>query len=165
MTTEKIMRLPVSLDDSELIQRSQRLASMIAEEKALLDKRKAQTNTVNEDLKALKAEIAATSHVVASRTEIREIVCEEVKDLDSGILNVIRKDTNEVIDSRHLTIAERQGDLPFEREEGERHTSYSSKDNSSEGSFDDDETPPPPAERAKSKRRKANVPEPEFAEA
>lgn len=74
----------------------------------------------------IKAQIAADEAIIVDCAEkyrsgydFRKVECEEVKDFEAGVANVIRLDTYEVVRSRKLDPKEYQKELPLEEGEQE----------------------------------------------
>ena len=126
---ETFRQLPVVLTGEERAQRALRLASLHREKDDLEKTRRDHANTINEKLKEVDAEMRALVPVVETGREHRTIKIEHRKNFENRKIETFRLDTNEVIDSRQLAIDEMQDDLPFDRESGERHTSYKTKSN------------------------------------
>lgn len=65
----------------------------------------------------MKARLAVLAGVVDKRSEVREVECEESMNLDRKIVEIVRMDTGEIVDTRGITGADIQQALPHMRAE------------------------------------------------
>ena len=105
--------LPVRLTEQELLQKSAELASTVqdyaTEESRQVDI-KAQLKAKLTELDARRTQLAS---VVARREEYRDVRCEIVANTKTLLAQIVRTDTGEVIQTRPLTMEERQMVLPL----------------------------------------------------
>lgn len=117
METMKIVEtvtrnLPTKLNQHELRDRGDQLAAVIQDLKAEEDRQtdaKAQMKARLAELDAKKTQLAIT---ISRREEYRDQTCDVFHDCDRLLVEVIRRDTNEVVTSRGMTEHERQQLLP-----------------------------------------------------
>lgn len=146
----KVRMAPVELSEVERDQRAQRLAELVQKKAQVSEAKRTYASLAYRELKEIDAEIRVLSEVVSTGKEIREVEVEEVKDLRNRLLNVIRLDTKEVIDSRQLAFEELQEDLPWERNEGERAVSHVAREPEEDEPREPRESP---AKRGRSKSK------------
>lgn len=116
--TLKVLRtearfLPVKLDQDELRDRGDKLAAVIqdlnAEENRQVDM-KAQMKARLSELDAKKTQLAI---VISRREEDRDVQVDIFADYGRAVMEVVRRDTGEVLNSRRMTEEERQQALPI----------------------------------------------------
>ena len=114
VTLRKVMRsVPCRLTDAELLARADELSGVVqdttAEEGRQTDI-KAQLKARLTELNARKTRLALT---IGRKEEHRDVDVEHVADLQAGTVTVFRTDTDEAMDTRPMTDAERQDSLPL----------------------------------------------------
>jgi hypothetical protein len=105
--------LSVQLTRDELLERGATLAAVnqdIEREELTQADVKASMKATLASLQAQRARLAA---VVSRKAEPRDVVCLELKDFERGTYTIVRTDTGETIESRPLTEAEREQQLPL----------------------------------------------------
>lgn len=119
LTTKR--SLYCDLTDEEFVDRATELAD-VDEEIAKLDgEKKRVTKEFTDKIGGRVSRKLELRRIVQTKEEEREIECKWFKDFPVQELRLVRLDTNEVIDSRTMTAAELQGELPLDGHEGE-HT-------------------------------------------
>ena len=112
--------VPCRLTHEEWNDRANDLAQAVQD---LQTEERRQTD-VKAGLKARLAELqsrqSTLADVVARREESRDIVCDQMAYPDRGIVEVIRRDTGEICETRPLDDNERQMVLKLERAEAKR---------------------------------------------
>lgn len=109
--------LPVKLAPDELLKYGELAAGKLHHQGELEEKRK----TVNKDFAAqistLMNDQQRLARAITDREELRPVLCFER--FHAGTIQVIRKDTNEVVDFRAATTADLQTSLPLPAEDGD----------------------------------------------
>lgn len=110
LLNEVTQKLPVRLNDQELIEQSHALAHTYQE----ITDEEAEQTTLKGQMKArlteLQARLARLASIVASRTDYRDVVV-EVQLMDDGRVEEIRTDTGAVILNRPMREEEKQRPL------------------------------------------------------
>jgi hypothetical protein len=104
-----IKTLPCKLTDEEKLARGKDLADQVQTLAAHEDAAKDAAKEASKRKKAIEKEIVRLSDVVHAGVEPREVICRE--EVEGTMVRLIRTDTNEQVDIRAQTEAERQGDL------------------------------------------------------
>lgn len=106
--------LPCKLSDDELRQRGDALAETVqelaAEESRQTDV-KAQMKARLTELEAKQTRFAIT---ISRKEEYRDVSCDLFADPTRGIVDVVRRDVGEVVETRPISDDERQRALPME---------------------------------------------------
>jgi hypothetical protein len=92
-------KLPVTLTEVELTERRDALATRDQERVKIEIEKKAASRAFRERLKPVVEDITRISGEIISRTEVRDVECEVRDSLVNGQVEVVRLDTNEVIDT------------------------------------------------------------------
>lgn len=109
---QKVTRvLPVKLSDKEIQAAGEKLAELELDLQRAKEEAAGIAAQFRERKKALAENIAKTSRVVDEGQEDRPIVCEMVPDYRRNVMEVVRTDTDEVVEDRALTVDERQMEL------------------------------------------------------
>ena len=111
-------RLPVELTESELAERGKELGASLDEIEEVELELKEERDAANVKRKALLERVKELRQQTRTETEERDVPCQEVKDLSKGSLTVIRNDTGIVINTRALSLEERQGGFAFNAGQG-----------------------------------------------
>jgi hypothetical protein len=126
------MRLPVKLNDDDLITRGKQLVENMRKTAMADEAREVENKKRKGDIALLGEVTAKLSTIVSSGTEDREVDCEVSKDFIHGKVTTVRMDTGEVVDERVMTAEERQDEFSFEgatsadtREPEERQDEFS----------------------------------------
>lgn len=118
--TKRVVRnLPVKLTDTELLEFGKRLAQSSTD---IHNEEERQTQVKAElkaKLGAFETERSRLAGIVASGRENRDVSCDMVFDYSRLIVEVIRTDTKEVVETRRMTEAEQQRKL-FEDKQDEQ---------------------------------------------
>lgn len=105
--------LPVRLTSDELLDRGTRLSAVIqdfnAEENRQIDM-KTQMKARLTELDAKKTQLAI---VIGRREEDRDVSCDVFADYERLVIDTVRQDTGEVVNTRKMTEEERQRALPI----------------------------------------------------
>jgi hypothetical protein len=107
---------PLSDEDFKL--RAHNLAVARQRARALVDEKKAIATKYAVELKEIEAQIDSLAAVVKSKSEHRPVNVEWIEDHKSGTMRLERLDTGTEIDSRPMTMAERQSTLNFGKKNG-----------------------------------------------
>jgi hypothetical protein len=106
--------VPCHLSDMELLTRADELSVVVqeitAEEGRQVDV-KAQMKARLTELDARKSRLAIT---IGRKEEYRDVPCDLFANVERGIVEVVRRDTAEVVESRAMSDDERQKALPLE---------------------------------------------------
>lgn len=105
---KEIRKLPVRLTrdeyDSKAQELSAKLTTMAEMENALKSVQKNMKSQI-EDIKEL---IGVLTKTIRNRTEDRDVECYEVRDEDRMVMQIIRCDTSEIVETRAMSPSERQ---------------------------------------------------------
>lgn len=113
MTKKLLKSLPVELTDDEVLIRAKELTVAMAEEEALIAKIKAFRSNNERTIKdVIRPQIAKLQDVVHTGVEDREVECEQRPDYTRKIMEIVRLDTDEVVESWQIKQAELQTALP-----------------------------------------------------
>lgn len=96
----------VTLTEAEITERGRKLASRRGDRAQLDDKRKAVTKEYGGQLAVIDAELDSLQSAINTGSELRPIACYE--EFKSGVVEIRRVDTDEVIDTRIPTLTEQQ---------------------------------------------------------
>ena len=107
-TYSTLRRIP--LDVSEIAQLGQKMAGKLGEIETLEDERK----EISSQIKELKDGVKETRSELQSGRGERRIEVLELHDEERAHVYLIRTDTNEIVEDRTMTAAERQGELSYE---------------------------------------------------
>ena len=105
--------LSCPLSDEEFKLRATKLSQLIAERDRIESEKKMANDGFNSRLKAVDEEVSHLAEIVRDKAEFRAVPVDWVKDLKRGIVELVRLDTETVIDSRAMTPAEKQASLNF----------------------------------------------------
>lgn len=100
--------LPVKLTDEERASRAIELAQVAEALEALELAEAARRKDAKEAIAGLAAESKRLRRVVIRNEEPRAVPCEDVADFARGVVETIRLDTGDMVDSRDLRPDERQ---------------------------------------------------------
>lgn len=117
MVTKK---LPVKLDDDELLDRGRALVQNMRKTAEAEEAREAENKRRKGDIALLEGVTARLSTAISTGTEDKDVDCEERKDFIHGTVTIVRMDTGEVVDQRVMSAEERQekmfADKPEQRD-------------------------------------------------
>lgn len=102
--------LPVRLNDEELQLYGKLLAIKVQEEAAVDDQRKQIGREYSTRLGAIRCEQARLADARSKGLELRPVECTER--WHSGMIEIVRSDTDEVVESRPVTPADQQIQIP-----------------------------------------------------
>lgn len=106
---ERIVRkLQTPLTDDELIAAARSLALANQRLHSVQDDKSTTMADFNSRIKSAEGEIGSLSNIVANRSELRDIECDEIMDYDKNEFRTVRLDSGEVFFRRPLTEDERQ---------------------------------------------------------
>lgn len=111
--------LPVQLTDEERLEFANTLAKANQAVEHAIDEKKYLNSQAGSRVKQAEAHRDEITNIVSSGKEWREVIVHRKFDYEKGILTETRIDTGEVIASRPLTDAEKQGNLLDELPEEE----------------------------------------------
>lgn len=100
--------LPVRLTERELLDRGESLALERFARNHCDAQRKAAAAGFKEQLEVFEAEIDRLAGIVREKAEPRPVACRNVRDMNRGVIEVVRTDTGEIVESRVMTEMERQ---------------------------------------------------------
>lgn len=100
--------LPVELTQAELLDRGEALALGRGSRNEWESDRKETAARYRERLDLLDAEIDRLAGIVREKAEPRPVECRSVRDIERGVVEVVRTDTGEIVESRVMTEMERQ---------------------------------------------------------
>ena len=103
-----VRELPVMLSQEELVAKGDEVAKLHRKASELRIKKKQMTDEISGEIKGCEGAISVLVGHIRTRTENREIRCEERAQWDAGIANTVRIDTDEIISKRALLPEERQ---------------------------------------------------------
>lgn len=106
-------RLPVKLTFEEVRLRGKRMATLESEVEALEDEKKAITGDFKSKIDGRRAEILALTRQINEEQEYRQVEVVERKDWDELVIDTVRTDTGDILESRPMTPSERQRPIPF----------------------------------------------------
>ena len=107
------MRLPVKLNDDELLARGRQLVENMRKTAAAEEAREVENKKRKSEIELLEEVTARLGGSISSGSEEREVECEMRKDYIHGSVTTVRSDTGEVVDERVMTADERQEVMPF----------------------------------------------------
>ena len=102
------MILPVKLTEDELNAKRDELAKCAAELNKTEQEKAEASSRFGGQVKKIRYRITELADHITSRREYRETACEERPDYDKNIVEVYRKDTDELVSSRVMSPEERQ---------------------------------------------------------
>lgn len=103
--------LPVRLSAAEVAQRADDMAVKLAAIGELEERRKNVAAEFKEQIDTLRTEVGLLARQVRERSEQRDVECDLLLDFEAGTAELVRRDTGEVLGSRPLSPAEKQGNL------------------------------------------------------
>ena len=106
MATE-LRTCPVKLTEPERLARGHEMAQCEVDIETLKGDRATTGRSIREQEKRRNE----LGHMLEVGTEPRELACTWVPDYQKNVFNLTRPDTGEVVDTRAMTAADRQGDL------------------------------------------------------
>jgi hypothetical protein len=123
MSNDNVLRtskrdLPVVLTQTELLAKGDSVATLHAKGAELRVKKKTMTDEISGEIKGVEGAISVLVGQIRTRSERREVTCEDIADYEHDLVNVTRKDTGQVIEVRALLALERQKPLPLQGIEG-----------------------------------------------
>lgn len=101
-------KLPVKLDDDELLERGRMLVENMRKTATAEAERKAENDRRKGDIELLEGVTSKISIAISTGTEDRDVECEQRKDYTHGTVTIVRMDTGELVDQRVMTADERQ---------------------------------------------------------
>lgn len=107
-TTKK---LPVKLDDDELLERGKQLVENMRKVGVAEEEREAENKKRKGDIAFLEGITARLATSIRTGEEDRDVECEIRKNFSTSSVTIVRIDTGEVVDTRVMDAAERQEEL------------------------------------------------------
>lgn len=104
----KLMKLPVRLSNMEIQERAQEAAELMLEVDEAKDLEAERRKTWKADIETRERKLRELSTAVRTRSELRPVEVEEIPSAGRGIIEVMRRDTHEVVYSRPMTDAEKR---------------------------------------------------------
>ena len=114
--------LRCALTQEEILERADRASHLLVDKQAKEADIDAAKKQAKADIDRLEAECIALMGQVRDKAAYRQVVCDELHDYRTWKVTITRRDTGEVVDTRAMTLAEResaQEPLPLEDGEGE----------------------------------------------
>lgn len=103
--------LSVTLTEAELTERRDKLAKADQEKLAILAEKRSALAGFRARLKPIDESIDMISREIVTRSQVREVECEERPGLVNGVIEVVRLDTGEVVETIHPDEDARQASL------------------------------------------------------
>lgn len=100
--------LPVSIDEKELGRRKNMLLASLEDQETLRAQRKAELADLNVRAKAIEESIHEHRMAMQNGTVDKPVKVEHVYDYEAETYELVRLDTNEVVETRQLSEEERQ---------------------------------------------------------
>lgn len=104
-------KLPVKLDDDELLERGKQLVDNMRKTAVAESEREAENKKRKGDIELLEGITARLAGVIQNGSEDRDVDCEIRKDFEHGVVTVVRLDTGEVVETRPMDAQERQEEM------------------------------------------------------
>lgn len=104
--------LPVDLTSEQIAQRGQLLAACQVDIEKLKADKKDSAAEFKRKIEDLEAQAKKLSHAITAGTEEREVECDERLNLDEKIVEIVRRDTGEVVRKRRVEDEDLQPVLP-----------------------------------------------------
>lgn len=111
MDSPDYRQLPVILTPDERLARGTQAAQLVEEIEAVEAEKKEITTELGRRLKRLRREVSTLSQAVRTGKEYQPVEVVQKANPERMTVETMRLDTYEVIDSRPMTVAERQGGL------------------------------------------------------
>jgi hypothetical protein len=105
--------LAVVLTPSELLAKGDSVATLHQKASTLRVRKKTMTDEISGEIKGVEGAISVLVGQIRTRSEMREVSCDEVADYANNLVNIIRRDTEATIEVRPLLPTERQKPLPL----------------------------------------------------
>lgn len=106
--------LPCRLTDDELRMRG----DAMAEAELVVDTLKDERRALNKKIFANTDERNRLAHIIDSETEPRMVVCKWVASFEENVYRLVRQDTGDIVEQRPMSVADRQGALPYPPDDG-----------------------------------------------
>ena len=113
----KKWELPCALTAEELETHSEELTSSLIEIEKLKAKQKVLVADIKNKIKMHAGTVAELTSIVHDRSELREVEVESVIDYEANNVTIRRLDTDEVIEDRSLSEAEKQMQMQLESDD------------------------------------------------
>jgi hypothetical protein len=112
--TPKIVKrdLEVKLSESEVLKRIEELLDASQARDALRSLKSEQTSNINAEIKLAEQRVRDLNAALRNKKEKREVERFERMVFPTNTVEVVRADTNEVVERRAMTVDERQATLP-----------------------------------------------------
>jgi hypothetical protein len=112
--TEKLKKwLPVHLDDETLLVRSRQMAEKCREKREVEIEKAGKMKVYGERLKDLSGEISTLSQTIMTGKEHAEVECFERPNWTTKRVDIVRADTGEVVEERHMPPEDLQTEIPL----------------------------------------------------
>ncbi len=96
------------LTDGEMREYAAQMANGVQDLEAMKEERKIEVKRRNVEIIALQKQVDELAGKVVSGTELREVDCEWQKNFKDAMVDLVRLDTMEVVDSRPMNDEEKQ---------------------------------------------------------
>jgi hypothetical protein len=97
------------------MRRAHSLAVARQRARALGEEKKAQASKYKTEIDEVETQIDQLAQVVKTKSEHRPVDCEWIEDHPTGMMRLVRLDTDTEVTSRAMTVAERQATLNFDK--------------------------------------------------
>lgn len=109
--TPRYRQLPVKLTEKERMARAMSAAELQSDYNEIEERKKETTRSLGQQLKDLRKDIEKLQRAVRTGSEHQDVQIETRRNEDRRTIETVRLDTGEIIDSRPMTVEERQGKL------------------------------------------------------
>lgn len=116
-TKEVEKELPVKLTEEEKKAYSEELAKSHEEQEAIEAEKKTTAKQYTDTLTVISERQKKLSKAIVTGEEVRTVLCELHREWDSGLIQVVRTDTKEVIDTYPIPDDEMQEHIDFKGEQ------------------------------------------------
>jgi hypothetical protein len=114
-----IRQFRFKLSDSEIQAKGKAILQRQRDRQRMIEDHGQVVAEVRRELKAVDDAIARMADEYEGGFEDRPIECREKVDLKRGVVSLVRQDTGEVVETRPMTLEERQEVLPLEEPKAE----------------------------------------------
>jgi hypothetical protein len=101
----------VVLEDADILERNSELMKILREKDEENERFDHVKESHKERIKELDKDFARIRHAIDTRSEYRDVECSEIYNFETWTVTVVRRDTNEQVEKRPMTMEERQSKL------------------------------------------------------
>lgn len=106
-----VRQLPVSLPSGERDRATERLIELIDRRKAYMRQKNDENNAWRDRIKKCDGEIEGQAELLRDGMARMDVECEERPDFRTNSVTVVRLDTGEIVETRAMSVTERQLEL------------------------------------------------------